>query len=195
MTRVGTRILPADTIIERRPDGTIRARSPYALGPYPSKITERLDYWADVPPSRIFLASRNETNGWRTFTYGNARQRVRSVAQALLDRRLSNDRPVVMLSGNSIEHGILALAAMYSGVMYVPVAPSYSLVARDFTTLRAMWDALRPGLVFAAEGEPFARALRSVAAPEIVTCAPVEAMPSTAFHELEKTPATSAVDA
>src|SRR3954469_10910174 len=195
MAHVGPRILPADTIIERRSDGTIRARSPYPLGPYPSKITERLEYWADVAPSRVFLASRNEAGGWRTLTYGDALRRVRNVAQALLDRQLSNERPVVILSGNSIEHAVLALGAMYAGIMYVPVAPAYSLIAREFTTLRAMWNTLHPGLVFAAEGEPFARALRAVSAPEVVTCAPTDALPSTAFDELEVTPATTAVDA
>jgi len=190
-----SRILPADTSIEYRSDGSILARSPHALGRYPRTITERLEHWAEVAPGRAFLAARNGDGNWRTLTYADALGRVRSVAQALIDRRLSNDRPVVILSGNSIEHGILALAAMYTGIMYVPVAPSYSLIARDFTTLRAMWDSLHPGLVFAAEGEPFDRALRSVDVPELVTCAPMESLASTSFHELEATPATAAVDA
>jgi feruloyl-CoA synthase len=190
-----SRILPADTSIEYRSDGSILARSPHALGRYPRTITERLEHWAEVAPGRVFLAARNGDGNWRTLTYADALGRVRSVAQALIDRRLSNDRPVVILSGNSIEHGILALAAMYTGIMYVPVAPSYSLIARDFTTLRAMWDSLHPGLVFAAEGEPFDRALRSVDVPELVTCAPMESLASTSFHELEATPATAAVDA
>ncbi|MFL6279377.1 MAG: feruloyl-CoA synthase [Vicinamibacterales bacterium] len=188
------RIFSADTIIERRADGALLARSPYPLGPYPTKITERLEHWASRAAERVFLAARDDDDDWRTLTYGDALGRVRNVAQALLNRRLSNDRPVVILSGNSIEHGILALAAMSAGIMYVPVAPSYSLLARDFTTLRAMWDALRPGLVFAAEGQPFARALRAVDAPEIVTCAPIASMPSTSFDELQATPATTAVD-
>jgi feruloyl-CoA synthase len=187
-------ILPADTIIDFRSDGSILARSPHTLGSYPTRITDRLEHWAQAAPTRVFLAERNDRGGWRTLTYADARRRVRSVAQALIDRRLSNDRPVVILSGNSIEHGILALGAMYAGIMYVPVAPSYSLVARDFTTLRAMWDALRPGLVFAAEGQPFERALRSVASAELVTCAPLESLTSTAFDELDGTPASTAVD-
>ncbi len=188
------RILPADTVVEYRSDGSILARSPYTLGSYPTKITERLEHWAQVAPARVFLAARDQSGDWRTLTYADALRRVRSVAQALIDRRLSNDRPVVILSGNSVEHGILALAAMYAGIMYVPVAPSYSLIARDFTTLRAMWDALRPGLVFAAEGPPFERALRSVDVPELVTCAPLESFAATSFDELEASPASSAVD-
>jgi len=189
-----SRILPADTLVEYRSDGSILARSPHRLGAYPRTLTERLEHWARVAPRRVFLAARNEAGDWRTLTYADALRRVRSVAQALIDRRLSNERPVVMLSGNSIEHGILALGAMYAGIMYVPVAPSYSLIARDFTTLRAMWDTLHPGLVFAAEGQPFERALRFVDVPELVTCAPAESLTSTSFDELEATSETSAVD-
>jgi feruloyl-CoA synthase len=188
-------ILPADTIIARRSDGAVLARSPHALGPYPAKLTERLEHWALHTPDRIFLAQRNASGGWRTLSYGDALHRVRSVAQALLDRRLSAERPVVILSGNSIEHGVLALAAMYAGVLYAPIAPSYSLVAREFTTLRGLWHALRPGLVFAAEGTPFERALRSVPSTEIVTSGSREMRAATPFGALEATPATTAVDA
>jgi feruloyl-CoA synthase len=189
-----TGILPADTIIEYRSDGAILARSPHRLGPYPTKLTERLEHWARTAPDRIFLAQRDGAGAWRELSYGDALNRVRSVAQALLDRRLSPERPVVMLSGNSIEHGVLALAAMYAGVMYAPIAPSYSLIARDFTTLRALWEALRPGLVFAAEGAPFERALKSVAPTEVVTCVGADAMRATPFDALQRTPATAAVD-
>ncbi len=183
-----------DTIIERRADGSILARSPHPLGPYPSKITERLEHWAREAPARVFLADRPAGGEWRTLTYADALRRVRNVAQSLLNRGLSNDRPVVILSGNSLEHGILALGAMYAGIMYVPVAPSYSLIARDFTTLRALWDALNPGLVFAAEGHPFDRALKAVRAPEVVTCRETDSFASTLFDELEGTSASSAVD-
>jgi len=187
-------IPPADTIVERRDDGCILARSPHPLGAYPSKITERLEYWARVAPDRMFLADRPRGLEWRPLSYREALSRIRNIAQSLLNRRLSNDRPVVILSGNSIEHALLALGAMYAGILYVPVAPSYSLVARDFTTLRALWDSLHPGLVFAAEGQPFARALKAVLAPEVVTCGGTESFSSTPFDELLETPATAAVD-
>ena len=110
---------------------------------------------------------------------------MRALAQALLDRGLSADRPVVILSGNSIEHALLALAAMYAGVLYAPIAPAYSLLARDFTTLRAdLWHALRPGLVFAADGAPFERGAVAASAggAEIVTCAPAAALRATAVR-------------
>ena len=191
----GVSILPADTVIEQRADGAILARSPHPLGPYPAKLTERLEHWAAKAPDRVFLAQRDSVGAWRTLTYAAALCRVRSVAQALLDRKLSAERPVVILSGNSIEHGVLALASMYAGVMYAPIAPSYSLAARDFTTLRALWQALRPGLIFAAEGAPFERAAATAPACEIVTCGSMEKRETTPFAALDATPATTAVDA
>jgi feruloyl-CoA synthase len=160
------RILAPDTIIERRPGGVVYARSPHTLGAYPAKLTERLERWAGEAPHRTFLAERNTQNEWRELTYAAALQRVRAVAQALLDRGLSNDRPVVLLSGNGIEHAVLALAAMYAGVLYAPIAPAYALMAREYTTLRAILDSLTPGLVFVAQPAPFERAI--AAGPETI---------------------------
>ena len=191
------RLLPPDTVVEYGANGAIYARSPHPLGPYPVRITERLEHWADRDPDRMFLARRRDADGeWQCVTYGEALRRVRAIAQSLIDRRLSPDRPVVILSGNSIEHGLLALAAMYAGVIYAPIAPAYSLMAREFTTLRALRSALRPGLVFAAEGERYARALSSLTGDqaEIVTCSPAPSIASTAFAALESADPTRGVD-
>jgi feruloyl-CoA synthase len=191
------RILAPDTIVERRPDGVVYAHSPHTLGAYPAKLTERLERWAVEAPHRTFLAERNTQNEWRELTYADALQRVRAVAQALLDRGLSNDRPVVLLSGNGIEHAVLALAAMYAGVLHAPIAPAYSLMARDYTTLRAILDSLTPGLVFVAQPAPFERAIAAVlpGKTEVVTCASRGSMAATSFADLEQTTATSDVDA
>ena len=171
------------------------------LGAYPSRITERLEYWADRAPDRVFLAQRDATGSWCRVTYAETLARVRSLAQALLDRRLSSDRPVLILSGNGIEHGLLALAAMHCGVLYAPIAPSYSLQAKDYGTLGQIFDRIRPGLVFAAEGAPFERALSQVLPKgvELVVSSLRPGAPAslraTAFAELEARPATSVVDA
>jgi feruloyl-CoA synthase len=188
-------ILRSEMILETRPDGTSYARCPVPLGCYPQKLTGRLDQWADHVPSRTFLAKRDATGAWAHITYGDARTRARALAQALIDRRLSADRPVVILSGNSLEHALLALAAMYAGVPYAPLAPAYALLAREYTTLRALWASLRPGLVFADDGPTFERALSHVAeGTEIVTCNAAESLRTTDFARLEDTIATGAVD-
>jgi feruloyl-CoA synthase len=186
------RLGPLDAVVDRHPDGTTYVRSPHALGPYADKLTEKLEHWAAHAPDRTFLAQRGPDGAWRTLTYADALARTRRIAQALIDRELSEERPLVILSGNGIEHGLLALAAMYAGVPYAPIAPAYSLIAREFGTLRYLMGSLRPGLVYAADGKAFANALRAVVSDgvEIVTD-----QGGTSFAELESAAPSSAVDA
>ena len=146
------RIAAQDVVVRRGDSGTIYMKSPFALGAYPSKLTECLERWAAAAPDRTFLAERNPDGEWRRVSYGETLASVRSLAQAILDRHLSPERPIVILSGNGIDHAWLALAAMYAGVLYAPIAPAYSLQARDFGTLRQIFERMQPGLVFAAEG-------------------------------------------
>ena len=192
------RMLPPDAIVSRDDRGRLRVRSPHVLGPYPATLTHRLAEWAARAPDRTFLAVRRGDGFWDRLTYSVAFERTRSVAQALLDRRLSIDRPIVILSGNGLEHAVLGLAAMHAGVPYAPIAPSYSLVSQDCRTLAEVCAAMRPGLVFAAEGERFDRALASLALPddaEVVTGTPAPgAGRQTSFAALLATTATAAVE-
>ncbi len=190
-------ITPLETTVRRGSDGVVYLASPRTLGPYPDRITDRLQHWAQNVPSRVFLAQRDLTGGWRTLTYADALDRVRRVAQALLNRRLSPERPILILSGNGIEHAILALAAMHVGVPYAPIAPAYSLQARDFGTLRQIFERLRPGLVFAAEGAAFERALSQVlpSGVELVVSSSAPAtIASIPVDQLLAVAATSAVE-
>ncbi len=189
------RIASAEAVVTRGAGGVVYMRSPRSLGPYPARITEKLETWADEAPERPFLAERAADGAWRTLTYGDARRRVRRIGQALLERKLSADRPLVILSGNGIEHALLALAAMHTGVIYAPVSPAYSLQSRDYAALRRIFDLLTPALVFADDGAAHARALASVL-PKNVELVVSRAGPpsSTPFAEMEATPATAAVD-
>ena len=96
------------------------------------------------------IAQRAPDGSWRRLTYGEARKRARRVAAALLERRLSAERPLAVLSGNDIEHALLELAAMYIGMPYAPVSPAYSLVSTDFAQLRRVMELITPGLVYAS---------------------------------------------
>jgi feruloyl-CoA synthase len=191
------RIQPADVIVERGDDGTVHARSPHALGPYPATLTARLDEWAERAPARSFLAARGRDGAWQHLTYGDARARARRIAQALIDRKLSAERPILILSGNGLEHALLALAAMYAGVPYAPVAPAYSLMVRDYSALKGLVAAMKPALIFAAEGPRFEAAISAVLpkTTEVVTSASTVTLASTPFAALEATTATSGVDA
>ncbi len=150
---------PARVTVENLPGGGFILRSPMALEPYASNLCEYLILWAETAPGRSFLAERDPEGRWRKVTFGAALGRVRSIAQALLDRGMTPDRPVMILSDNGIENGLLQLGAMYVGIPVVPTSPAYSLISRDFGKLKHVFDLVRPGLVFAADGEPFAKAL------------------------------------
>ena len=180
------RVLRAEAIFDHRADGTIRVASPRPLGPYPEKLTERLEHWALQVPDRVFLAQRDTDGAWRSITYAQTLRQVHSVAQALLDRNLSASRPVAILSGNSIEHALMALGCMYAGVLYAPVAPAYSLASAELTTLRYLWRQLAPALVFAAEGRVFERALGGVldSSTELVTVSAPQSIRATSFEAL-----------
>ena len=190
-------IAPSDTVLRRDGDGTIYMASPFPLGSYAVKLTERLEHWAAAAPDRTFLAERSASGNWRRVSYRETLAAVRNLAQAILDRRLSPERPIVILSGNGIDHALLGLAAMYAGVLYAPVAPAYSLQAREFTTLRQIFGRMQPGLVFAADGAAFERALKD-ALPDgcdlVVSTSAPASIPATRFSDLAATPATSAVD-
>jgi feruloyl-CoA synthase len=177
------RLGPRDIVVERRADGCVLLRSPHALGPYPRKLTERLDYWAAEAPGRLFLAQRDGA-GWRTLSYGQARERARRVGQYLLEQQLSAERPLVVLSGNDLEHALLELGALYAGVPYTPVAPPYSLASSDFGKLRSIFELMTPGLVFASDRNAFGRAIDAVVPRDVEV-----------IYEAKERPVSAALDA
>ena len=145
--------------IERRDDGTIYLRPKAKLGDYPVRLTDRLHHWAKVAPDRVFMAERDESGGWRQITYAQLLNSTRAIASALLARGLSTEKPIVILSGNSIDHALLAFGALYAGIPFCPVSPAYSLVSRDYGKLGFLMKLLTPGLVFADDASKFADAL------------------------------------
>ena len=149
---------PAVTI-ERRDDGTIYLRPKQPLGDYPVRITDRLHHWATPTPDRVFMAEREGGRGWRKMTYAQSAGREPAIASALLARGLSAERPVVILSGNSIDHALMAFGALYAGIPFCPVSPAYSLVSKDYGKLAYLMKLLTPGLVFADDATMFADAL------------------------------------
>lgn len=183
------RVIGAAAEFEDRPDGTILVRSPRALPAYPDKMTERLDHWASVAPERTFLARRGADGEWIRLSYAETQRRARAIAQSLISRGLSYERPIAILSGNSLEHGLLALGAMYAGVLYAPIAPAYALAVQQFDTLRHLWESFRPALVFADDRARFERALRAMPLDG------VEVVDSESFAGLESAEATAEVDA
>ena len=157
------RFAPAQVDLEKRADGSLLLRSPQKLGPYSRCITEWLVQWSDQTPSRPFLAERRG-EAWRTVSYREAYGAARRIGQALIERGLGAEKPVAILSDNSIDHALLALGAMHVGIPAAPVSPAYSLMSKDFGKLKAIFELLKPGLVYAGEPEKFGAALEAVKA-------------------------------
>jgi feruloyl-CoA synthase len=192
------RLGPLDVAVDRLADGTIYLENKHPLGAYATRITDRLVEWARLAPRRVFMAERGTDGLWRKLTYGEALERVRVLASALLARGLSSERPLVILSGNDLDHAVLGLAALYAGIPYAPLSPAYSLVSTDFGKLRYIIDLLTPGLVFASDGDLFGRAI-GAAIPEpveiVVSRNPVRGRRTVMLSSLMAAAADAAVDA
>ncbi|MFL6799430.1 MAG: feruloyl-CoA synthase [Xanthobacteraceae bacterium] len=185
------RLGPRDVVVQRGAHGVVYLHSPHALPPYPNKLTERLEHWATAAPERTFLAQRDSTGGWRTLSYWETLAAVRRLGASLLERDLSAQRPVVILSGNDIEHALLGLAAMYVGIPYAPISPAYALISGDFLKLKSIIELLTPGLVFATDGALFRRAIESVVPGDVEVVVTRHALPgrgTTLFEALAGAP-------
>src|ERR1700722_13582445 len=188
---------PAVTI-ERRDDGTIYLKPKIALGEYPVRLTDRLHHWARLEPNCIFMAERDGGRGWRQMTYAELLTSSRHIASGLLARGLSAEKPVVILSGNSIDHALIAFGALYAGIPFCPVSPAYSLVSKDFGKLSYLMKLLTPGLVFADDADKFADALHANVPPgtEIATsCGALAGRDVTLLPSLMATPLHPRLDA
>ena len=170
------RYAPAEVRVEKRADGATILRSPQPLKPYARAVGDWLLHWYDRAPDRTFIAER-KGEGWRRVSYRDALSDARRIGQALLNLGLNADRPVAILSDNSVDHALLALGAMHVGVPVAPISPAYSLMSKDFAKLKYIFELLKPGLVFAAEPEKFAPALAAVGATSTPVAKLLEANP------------------
>ena len=176
------------------------------LDAFPERLTDRLQRWATERPSQTFIARRiqhadGSLGDWQHIDYATAWARARAIAQGLIDRGLSAQRPVVILSENSLEHALLSLGCLVAGVPFVPTSPPYSLVSQDYDKLKHVLRTVTPGLVFASDAR-YAKAMAATcdANTELVMVqgedAPeLQGRGVTPFMALCDTTATTAVDA
>lgn len=147
--------------IERRPDGSLLLTCAEPLEAFPPHPGHWLRYWAEAAPDRTFLAQRDGSGGWRRVGFAAARERVDRLSAALLARGLNQARPLAILSGNSIRHGLISFAAIQVGIPVAPISVAYS-TAGNLDKLAYLVDLLRPGMIFAEEEAAFAPALGSI---------------------------------
>ena len=167
-----------DIVKETRPDGSFVLRSRMPLSPYRRSVIDWLVHWAKLTPDVPFLAERirrpGERASWRVLTYADALRDTRSIAQALLELRVAPQRPVAILSDNSINHALMTLAAMLVGRPSATVSSAYARVAKDMTKLHGILKQLDPALVYVEDGNAYGHALAAapIDCPVIATIAP-----------------------
>ena len=151
------------TVAEHRADGSIVLRSSEPLRDSARCIGDWLEQWARRTPDKIFLAERGSAAlPWTTVSYAQALRQVRSLASWILAQGLSAERPLVILSDNSVDHALLALAAQHVGVPSAAISPAYSLMSKDFDKLKSMIALLQPGAIYVTGTKPFAAALAAI---------------------------------
>jgi feruloyl-CoA synthase len=183
--------------VERRDDGSIVVKSGIPLQDYPDAIGHHLIHWAEAAPDRLFLAERDDQGAWRKFTYARSLDTVRAIGQYLLDHGLTADTPVMILSDNGLEHGFLTFAAMHVGIPAVPVSPAYSLMSQDHAKLKYIFDLIKPGLLFAADGAIFQKVIAALDTDgvQLVFAKNADAVESAiSFDQIAATRPTAAVE-
>jgi feruloyl-CoA synthase len=193
MTIVQPALAPPRIVSDEAPDGSRILRSEVPLEPYEASLGMLLRRWGKEAPDRVFLAERDGDSDWVNLTWGEANRQASAVAQALLDRGLGPNRPLLLLSGNAIDHALLTLGGFLAGVPVVPVSPTYSLMSQDYGKVKHIAALVKPGLVYAADAGPFGGVLASVdfGGAEIVLSKGAGATP---FSELLATRPTAAVE-
>lgn len=153
-------------VVEQR-GGHTYVRAEQALKDYPERMTDRLVHWAHTKPEHIWMARRGPDGQWIKISYREAWDKAQRIGQALLDRGLGVDRPVAILSENSLEHALLALGAMTVGVPFCAVSTAYSLMSQDYEKLRHVLQTITPGLVYASDWSKYGKAIEAVVDADI----------------------------
>jgi feruloyl-CoA synthase len=180
------------TSLRSRDDGSVVLWSETALAPYPASVAQVFRAAAAADPERV-LAAQRDGDGWRTVSYAQARAAADAIGQSLLDRKLGQ-RPLMILSGNSIEHLLLTLGAHTVGVPVAPISVAYSLQSRDHAMLRAIVELADPGLVYADDGDTYAAAIQAVDGREVATSSGTASRAITPLTELTGTRRTAEVE-
>ena len=190
--------LKRDIAVERRGDGVIVLQSRIPLKPYEKHIPASLSKWARERADRVWLAQRaGSDRQWRKLCYAEAKLTVDALTQGLLDLKLKPESPVAILSGNSIEHALMTMAAMQARFPAAPVSPAYSLMSHDHAKLKYLFGLIKPAVVMVQDGPTFEKALRALNLDGVTVvhvARPCEGIKSIAFAELAATLVTKDVE-
>lgn len=181
--------------VEVTDDGVIYVEQTKELPSYPDRATEPLLAFAEKHPDKTLFAQRGVDGEWESVSWAETVAKVRALGQFLIDSELSSERPLAILSGNDINHALLALAAIHVGIPYAAISPAYSLVSKDYARLKDVFDTINPGMIYAADARPFQAAIDAVSGADTKLLFGKGAQSAAeSFDTAAATPATDAVD-
>ncbi len=184
--------------IEALAGGGWRLWNPEPLQPYPDHLIACLRRRAAEAPDRVFLAQRADAAdigaGWRELTFGEAARFAANIAQALIDRGHGPDRPLAILSDNSIEFGLVELGAMHVGIPVLPISSAYSLMSSDHEKLRGVFAHHDPSVVYVDDPAPFERALAALDRTRFELVTGIESAGAECLADWSAVEATAAVE-
>ena len=152
---------PQELDVEKREDGTLILRSPIKLEEYEVNVGNKFKKTCEQVPENIWLAERD--NGeWTKLSYKKALKNINSISQYIIDNGLNQKKPIMILSGNSINHGLLNVAGLFCGVPVAPISIAYSLMSSDYAKLKHCFELVDPGLIFVEDGIMFEKALENL---------------------------------
>ncbi len=182
-------------------DGCIYLRAENTLQAHPTRMTDRLAHWAQERPDQTWMARRGADGQWIHITYSQAWAQAQAIGQYLLNQGLSTERPLAVLSENSLEHALLMISAMTVGIPFCSVSTAYSLMSQDFGKLRHVIDTITPGMVYASDWAKYGKAIEAVVPRDVIVATNsvairADSMTATiAFDHILATPVTPAVQA
>jgi len=152
---------PQEINVEERKDGTLILSSPLELEEVEVNVHSRFKKTCEKFPKNIWLAEKKEEL-WRELTYENAYDNINSIAQYLVNINLNQNKGIMILSGNSIDHGLLTVAGLCSGIPVSPISVAYSLMSSDYAKLKHCFELVMPGLIYVEDGVMFEKALENL---------------------------------
>nr|WP_299418496.1 feruloyl-CoA synthase [uncultured Emticicia sp.] len=188
---------PTKTNKKQLENDVVHFKNEQLLSNFPTKITDKLVHWANTKPDHTFIGRRNPTTrDWHKLSYAETLEKVKSIAQYLLNLEFTSDETIVILSENSLEHALLALASVHIGITYTSISPPYSLVSDDFGKLSHCLELMTPKVIFAQSGKVYQKAieLSKILFLE-ATIITVDGENGIYFQEMLNTKATADVDA
>ena len=166
------RFAPVEIDVRSRADGSvlIRNRQPLKMPPE-RQLGDWLRRHAAVHGERVFLCERDGA-GWRELNYRHALARANAISLWLLAHGAGPERPLLVLSENSIHHALLQLGAMQVGIPVLAVSPAYSLLSSSGAKVADLARRFRPAVVYAADAARYRHtlALASSLGDALVLC-------------------------